>query len=507
MRPGSALNYAPISNGLAQLGSMLAMGMSNPYGADGVSGLSAADDLAKGREIDQRMEARSPENRSLTAGLVAHLTNPQAQEADYYVRNGGWMDKPGDNVGPIVPAGPRPEWATDQKLGDYMSNLAAQNMNLAGTGDTRADQLIGGIGELRRQDAVAAYQPSNEKEGKFAQIMRMSAPSTANQTANAQALRDQSGAVPLGNGQFVITPYSSDQQPRVYGKPGQYLKPTEPKPPHIDTVKHGGGVDVYRDGHYEKTLPPEQKPHPAPKATKYDEQIQRKLADWDMKAPQMESHLASVSSSLDDLAGKAEELASDEGLYGIFGLRGAFPNAPGSSAANAQAKLDTIKGKVGFATLQAMRDASKTGGALGNVTEKELHFLQNAVESLQNAQGPEQAKRELQDLAKWARSTKTQAEQALQGERQQIETLRHQQFPGDGAPPMTDGNTTVDLGNTQVNPELVKKIMALPEGSPDRIALEKWLRFQGQKLDQIQQQRQKPQLPPNLDPNRYEVVE
>lgn len=44
--------------------------------------------------------------------------------------------------------------------------------------------------------------------------------------------------------------------------------------------------------------------------------------------------------------------------------------------------VNTIKSNLGFAELQQMRDASPTGGALGQVTERELSFLQNTVASL-----------------------------------------------------------------------------------------------------------------------------
>jgi len=44
--------------------------------------------------------------------------------------------------------------------------------------------------------------------------------------------------------------------------------------------------------------------------------------------------------------------------------------------------LKTLKANLGFDQLQAMRDASPTGGALGQVSEKELDFLQSAAGAL-----------------------------------------------------------------------------------------------------------------------------
>lgn len=47
--------------------------------------------------------------------------------------------------------------------------------------------------------------------------------------------------------------------------------------------------------------------------------------------------------------------------------------------------LDTIKANVGFTELQSMRDASPTGGALGQVSEMENRLLQSVLGSLDQA--------------------------------------------------------------------------------------------------------------------------
>jgi len=64
----------------------------------------------------------------------------------------------------------------------------------------------------------------------------------------------------------------------------------------------------------------------------------------------------------------------------------------GSAAVNLQEALKTIKANIGFNQLNAMRQASPTGGALGNVTERELDFLQSAWGSLNQSQSPEELK-------------------------------------------------------------------------------------------------------------------
>lgn len=57
-------------------------------------------------------------------------------------------------------------------------------------------------------------------------------------------------------------------------------------------------------------------------------------------------------------------------------------DVPSSEAKGLQQALLTIKANIGFDRLQAMRDASPTGGALGQVAIQELYALQNSITSL-----------------------------------------------------------------------------------------------------------------------------
>nr|WP_321328520.1 hypothetical protein [Alcaligenes faecalis] len=54
----------------------------------------------------------------------------------------------------------------------------------------------------------------------------------------------------------------------------------------------------------------------------------------------------------------------------------------GTDARALRSALDTIKANLGFAELQAMREASPTGGALGSVAVQELMALQSTIASL-----------------------------------------------------------------------------------------------------------------------------
>jgi hypothetical protein len=77
-------------------------------------------------------------------------------------------------------------------------------------------------------------------------------------------------------------------------------------------------------------------------------------------------------------------------LVGPFtaGVGGYLAVLPSTDARKLQNKLTTIKANLGFDRLQQMRDASPTGGALGQVAVREIEFLQSTVASLDQLESP-----------------------------------------------------------------------------------------------------------------------
>ena len=112
--------------------------------------------------------------------------------------------------------------------------------------------------------------------------------------------------------------------------------------------------------------------------------------------------LATVEDNLTRLEAQAKKVLDHPGLDGITGIRGKIPNVPGTDAANAMAELTTLKTQVGFGALQAMRDASKTGGALGQVSDFENKALQNSLVALDNSQSADEFRKNLKDVMKYA---------------------------------------------------------------------------------------------------------
>lgn len=88
---------------------------------------------------------------------------------------------------------------------------------------------------------------------------------------------------------------------------------------------------------------------------------------------------------------RASELVQDPmatGPMGVIGRELPIVGAitPGGRLAS---RIKTIKTNIGFDKLDEMRQNSPTGGALGNVTEKEIDFLQAVAGELDNAQSDE----------------------------------------------------------------------------------------------------------------------
>ena len=99
-----------------------------------------------------------------------------------------------------------------------------------------------------------------------------------------------------------------------------------------------------------------------------------------------------VTQDIDTILGQV-----DEG-FPVTGVFSAAASIPGTKAHDVARTLDTIKANIGFDKLQAMRAASPTGGALGQVSERENVLLQSTFGSLAQSQSEDQFKRNLQRL-------------------------------------------------------------------------------------------------------------
>lgn len=140
--------------------------------------------------------------------------------------------------------------------------------------------------------------------------------------------------------------------------------------------------------------------------------IQQKIDDLKEKAAERsDKKLAAAESAVgaaDRIIGKVDEaLPLVSGLTSGLGSVTSF--IPGTAGANLRSTLETIKANLGFDRLQQMRDASPTGGALGQVAVKELDALQSSVSSLDLNQSPDRLRNNLEQIkthyARWRQAT------------------------------------------------------------------------------------------------------
>jgi hypothetical protein len=113
-----------------------------------------------------------------------------------------------------------------------------------------------------------------------------------------------------------------------------------------------------------------------------------------------QAKLNAAISQADRLIMKVDQALEKTGVMSS-GIGGSIMSrVPGTDARDLAADLETIKANLGFAELQAMREASPTGGALGQVAVQELVALQSTVASLDQAQSSEQLRQRLGEIRK-----------------------------------------------------------------------------------------------------------
>jgi hypothetical protein len=118
-----------------------------------------------------------------------------------------------------------------------------------------------------------------------------------------------------------------------------------------------------------------------------------------LQRPQQTGAVESVVNTNRQMRSVIDEILANPGLKDAFGLGGeAMSKFPGSNAARVRALLERLGGNLFVDAITAMRNASKTGAAVGNATEKEGDKLQASRAALTQAQKAEDAIRELTAL-------------------------------------------------------------------------------------------------------------
>lgn len=118
------------------------------------------------------------------------------------------------------------------------------------------------------------------------------------------------------------------------------------------------------------------------------------------EAPQGSQRTGTITDSIDRMITAGNAIINDPALGRSVGLFGAIPSVPGGAAANTDALIEGFKSQISGVVLQSMRDASKTGGAVGNVTEKEWPRLEAMLGALHTKMSPDKFREAASNIIK-----------------------------------------------------------------------------------------------------------
>lgn len=115
-------------------------------------------------------------------------------------------------------------------------------------------------------------------------------------------------------------------------------------------------------------------------------------------------------------ANDALELAANPALPRVTGVMGYLLDAPNGAAQAARTQLEEVKSRFSLTALAQMRQNSPTGGAVGNVTEKEWSRLESAAQLIRTADSPQQVQKALRSWADAVAQYNSAMEQAVNRE-------------------------------------------------------------------------------------------
>ena len=154
--------------------------------------------------------------------------------------------------------------------------------------------------------------------------------------------------------------------------------------------------------------------------------------------PQAELSATTALTNLSRMKNVAEELSQHKGLDKIVGKWNQYSIFDTSdNAVNARALQGTLVKQSATASLQAMRDASKTGGAVGSVSEKEWPILEQQIAALDSAQTPKAYKVALQNLQSQVDSSMTNIRKAYEIQYGKLEFTPPKYYKQDEVQPST----------------------------------------------------------------------
>ena len=137
-------------------------------------------------------------------------------------------------------------------------------------------------------------------------------------------------------------------------------------------------------------------------------EIQKREASF----PQATSAVKAIETKSDSFINDLKKLRDHPGLNQITGIAAGRLPAVTSEGRAAQALYDKIVAKGGFQALQDLRDASKTGGALGNVSNQEGKQLTASFAAINRVQDAKDVRAAIDQAIGDVEGTKTRVREA-----------------------------------------------------------------------------------------------
>jgi hypothetical protein len=185
------------------------------------------------------------------------------------------------------------------------------------------------------------------------------------------------------------------------------------------------------------------------------------------KFPQATTAVKTFESATDTLIHDLQKLANHPGLSSITGI--AAGRIPGITSAGreAEALFDKIVARGGFQELQNMRNASPTGGALGNVSNQEGVQLRQSFAALDRRQDAPSVRKAIDDAIAQLQGSKSRVREAYD--------LTYDYKQGGAAPPPPAGGA--DLAAERANARA-----AIASGAPEAAVRKRFKDKTGQEL-------------------------
>lgn len=278
----------------------------------------------------------------------------------------------------------------DKQMAEVRSESEAERKQFLQTLETVGNQFYK-VSKLEQQGN------SEEAQAQFDQAKRMLAndPRFAEDDKIKKFLSAYPSYAP-GLGTYIYATTMSATKARE-----QFQKELEPElktAQNIDDISQG----LYGKPYLKLNLPQRQA------VLEYQQKSKEKVSAIAGQGIKAEEKRITKANTIIEMTQKAFDMSSNwnTGIGAVFSY---FPEF-GLGARDLAVVIDTIKANIGFEELNSMRQESKTGGALGNVTVRELELLQGTIAGLDQSQSQEQLKSHLLKIQAQYRKAKASYE-------------------------------------------------------------------------------------------------